>query len=128
MIGYNKKPPRSFEVHVGYLPSADVQNRSLVLAQRIERLTQQISPELKPIQIYTNPDPAAGRSDHASFHERGYAACVVSEDFFVGPSLDSPEPETNPNYHMKTDTFVDFDYAADIARVIAAAGWVTANL
>ncbi|GET37417.1 M28 family peptidase [Microseira wollei] len=128
MIGYNVKPPRSFEVHVGYLPSQDVQNRSLVLAKRLAKLTEQISPELKPIQIYTQPDPAAGRSDHASFHERGYAACVVSEDFFAGPNLDSPQPEANPNYHMKSDTVVDIQYATDIARAIAAAAWVTANL
>ncbi|MFB2772748.1 M28 family peptidase [Pelatocladus sp. BLCC-F211] len=135
MIGYNVNPPRSFEVHVGYLPNKDVQNRSLLLAQRLERVTKQISPALQPLQIYTSKgwldrdrDPAEGRSDHASFHERGYAACVVSEDFFAGPLLDSPAAEANPNYHMKTDTFVDPEYATDIARAIAAAAWVTANL
>ncbi len=128
MIGYNIKPPHSFEVHVGYGPSEEVQKRSLVLAERIERLTKQISPELQPLQIYTQPDPAAGRSDHASFQERGYAACVVSEDFFAGPNVDSPEPEPNPNYHMTSDTIVDTRYAADIARVVAAAAWLTANL
>jgi hypothetical protein len=133
MIGYNVNPPRSFEVHVGYWPSKDVQNRSVVLAQRLARLTEQISPELKPLQIYTskswsNRDPAEGRSDHASFHERGYAACLASEDFFAGPHLDSPPAEANPNYHMKTDTFVDAEYATDIARAVAAAAWVTANV
>ncbi|GAB1537725.1 hypothetical protein NUACC21_03780 [Scytonema sp. NUACC21] len=88
MIGYNVNPPRSFEVHVGYLPSKDVQNRSLVLAERLGKVTKQVSPELQPLQIYTSKswlnkdkDPAEGRSDHASFHERGYAACVVSEDW-----------------------------------------------
>ena len=128
MIGYNQKLPRSFEVHVGYPTAPEVQNRSLILAQRLERLRTKISPQLESVQIYTDPDPAAGRSDHASFHERGYAACVVSEDFFAGPHLDSPAPETNPNYHMKSDTFVDLEYAAEIARAIAAAAWVTANL
>ncbi|BAY09920.1 M20/M25/M40 family metallo-hydrolase [Calothrix sp. NIES-2098] len=135
MIGYNVNPPRSFEAHVGYLPSLDVQNRSLVLAERLGKVTQQISKELQPLQIYFSTgwlnrdrDPAEGRSDHASFHERGYAACVVSEDFFAGPLLDSPAAEANPNYHMKTDTFVDPEYAADIARAIAAAAWVTANI
>lgn len=135
MIGYNVKPPRSFEVHVGYLPSQDVQTRSLFLAKRLASVTEQISPDLKPLQIYTSSgwadkdrDPAEGRSDHASFHERGYAACVISEDFFAGPDPDSPASEANPHYHMKTDTFVDALYASDIARAIAAAAWVTANL
>lgn len=127
MIGYNKTPPRSFEVHVGYVPSADVQTRSLILAERMKRLIPDVSPNLELPQIYIQEDPAAGRSDHASFHERGYAACVTSEDFFIGPEPVSPTPEANPNYHKDRDTFVDFDYAADIARVIAAATWVTAN-
>lgn len=128
MIGYNVKPPRSFEVHVGYEPSTDVQDRSLLLAKRIQKLTKQLSPELMSPQIYTNPDPAAGRSDHASFHQRGYTACVVSEDFFAGPQWNSPEPEPNPNYHKDTDELVDFNYAADIARLVAAAALTTANL
>jgi bacterial leucyl aminopeptidase len=127
MIGYNVAPPRSFEVHVGYVPSADVQSRSLVLAERIKRLIPNVSSNLELPQIYIQSDPAAGRSDHASFHERGYAACVTSEDFFIGPEPGSPAAEANPNYHKDRDTFVDFDYAADIARLIAAATWVTAN-
>jgi hypothetical protein len=128
MIGYNVKPPRSFEVHVGYEPSADVRDRSLVLAQRIQKLIKQVSPELEFPQIYTDSDPAAGRSDHASFHQRGYAACVVSEDFFIGPHSHAPKPEPNPNYHKDTDNLVDFHYAADIARIVAAAALATANL
>lgn len=131
MIGYNINPPRSFEVHVGYAASADVEKRSLFLAQRLDRLVSTLSPTLDRPQIYTHssfpPDPAEGRSDHASFHQRGYAACVTSEDFFVGPDVASPPAEENPNYHRRKDTFVDFDYAADIARVIGAATWVTAN-
>ena len=127
MIGYNVDLPRSFEVHVGYRPSADVQARSLVLAETIKGLIPKVATDLELPQIYTERDPAAGRSDHASFHERGYAACVTSEDFFVGPQPDSPEAEPNPNYHQEQDDFVDFDYAADIARVIAAAAWQTAN-
>ncbi|MCY7336527.1 MAG: M28 family peptidase [Chamaesiphon sp.] len=128
MVGYNINPPRSFEVHVGYAASANVQKRSLVLAQRMKRLAAVLSPNLASPQIYTQPDPAEGRSDHASFHQRGYAACVTSEDFFAGPLPTSPAAEPNPNYHRDGDTFVDLDYAADIARVIGAATWVTANL
>jgi bacterial leucyl aminopeptidase len=128
MVGYNVKPPRSFEVHVGYPASANVQKRSLVLAKRLKRLVSVLSPNLVSPQIYTTSDPAAGRSDHASFHQRGYAACVTSEDFFAGPLLTSPDAEPNPNYHRDGDTFVDFDYAADIARLVGAAAWLTANL
>jgi bacterial leucyl aminopeptidase len=129
MVGYKTRPPHIFEVHVGY-PAAEVQERSLTLARRIDRLTKQISPELEQPEIYpaAGPDPAAGRSDHASFQERGYAACAVSENFFAGPAPDSPAPETNPNYHKKSDTFVNYAYAADIARVVGAAAWLTANL
>ncbi len=128
MVGYNVNPPRSFEVHVGYQASANVQKRSLVLAKRLKRLVSVLSPNLQSPQIYTQPDPAEGRSDHASFHQRGYAACVTSEDFFAGPLPTSPTAEPNPNYHKDQDTFVDFDYAADIARLVGAAAWLTANL
>jgi bacterial leucyl aminopeptidase len=128
MVGYNVNPPRSFEVHVGYAAAANVQKRSLVLAKRLKRLVSVLSPNLQSPQIYTQPDPAEGRSDHASFHQRGYAACVTSEDFFAGPLPTSPTAEPNPNYHREGDTFVDFDYAADIARLVGAAAWLTANL
>ena len=128
MIGYNVKPPRSFEVHVGYFPAPEVEARSLVLAERINRLAPELSPNLQLPQIYTQPDPAEGRSDHASFHDHGYAACTTSEDFFAGPQPSSPTAEPNPNYHKDQDTFVDLEYAADIARLIAAATLVTANL
>ena len=84
-----------------------------VLAQPAERLGQD--------------DPAAGRSDHAAFQERGYAACAVSEDFFVGPGPDSPAPNPNPDYHRRTDRRIDFEYAADIARAVAAAAWLAAR-
>jgi bacterial leucyl aminopeptidase len=33
----------------------------------------------------------------------------------------------NPNYHSPTDKAVDFGYAADIARAIVAAAWITAT-
>jgi len=134
MIGYNREAPRSFEVHAGYLPSADVQERSEALARRLRDLASRVSPDLAEAQIYVSTglgdrrDPAEGRSDHAPFQERGYAACVTSEDFFAGPLRDSPEPEDNPNYHKNTDTFVDTAFAADIARAVAASAWSTANL
>jgi hypothetical protein len=74
-----------------------------------------------------NGDPAEGRSDHHSFQVVGYPACVATEDFFAGPGPGLPQSEANPNYHKTSDTFVDPEYAADIARAVAAAAWATAN-
>lgn len=133
MIGYNRDPPPTFEVHAGFLPSEDIQQRSLVLAERVGRAAAVVSPGLPPPQIYLSKsprerDPAEGRSDHASFHLVGYAACATTEDFFAGPGPDSPSAEPNPNYHLTSDTYVDPAYAADLARAVGAAAWLTANL
>lgn len=132
MIGFNRVLPRSWEVHAGSASSADVERRSLALAKVLLSLSRQVSPQLEPPQIYASDsgpdgDPASGRSDHAPFQAHGYAACVASEDFFMGPVPDSPAAEENPNYHRTEDTFVDAAYAADIARVVGAAAWVVAR-
>lgn len=131
MVGYNKLPPRSWEIHAGYSASTDVERRSLQLAATLKSLAGQISPGLEQPQIYSSStsggDPAEGRSDHAPFQSCGYAACVASEDFFAGPDPQSPHSEENPNYHKKEDAFIDGDFAADIARVLAAAAWFTAK-
>jgi hypothetical protein len=132
MIGYTKVAPRSWEVHAGFQPSAAVEAGSRKLAELLRTVSRQVAPTLPEVQIYhsaTVPDgdPAAGRSDHASFQAQGYPACVVSEDFFVGPGADAPAPQENPNYHRPGDTFVDEVYAADIARAIAATAWVSAG-
>lgn len=147
MIGYNLDPPenvaaRRWEVHAGYPASRTVQERSLLLADIIRHVAPHVTTTLPGPQIYkhggpTLPDLAAGRSDHASFHQVGYAACVTSGDFFPGDSEATivPQPEPNKNYHSETDTAsddfaersVDFGYAADIARAVFAAAWVTAN-
>jgi bacterial leucyl aminopeptidase len=134
MMGYNREAPRTYEIHAG-ADSQDVQDRSLVLAERIRSLSEQVSPNLPAPQIYLNKglaqqdkDPAYNRSDHHSFHLVRYAACAATEDFFAGPRPDSPQSEGNPNYHQTSDTFVDPEYTADIARAVAAAAWATANL
>ncbi|MCI0619275.1 M28 family metallopeptidase, partial [bacterium] len=133
MIGYKgvqSSAPHQFEVHVGFFPSEDVEQRSFLLANTIQQIAQTVSPLLGNIQVYPAPsgeDPAAGRSDHAPFQERGYAACVISEDFFAGPNLDSPEETPNPDYHKPTDLTIDYEYAASIARVVAAAALIAAN-
>jgi len=127
MIGYHERAPRSWEVHAGYAPSAEIQARSFNLARLLGQVAPLVSPALEPPQVYGANDPAAGRSDHAPFQAQGYAACVISEDFFVGPAADSPAPQANPNYHRAGDTVVVADFAADIARAVAAASWISAK-
>lgn len=125
MIGYDVVPARSFELHAGFTLSPDVQSRSTRLAELIAAMVPQVSPDLPAPQIYSgHGDPAERRSDHYSFQAEGYAACLASEDFFVGPAPTGPEPEPNPNYHMPTDDAVNAYYAADIARAVVAAAWV----
>jgi leucyl aminopeptidase len=107
-----------------------VEESSLDLARVVARLAAQMSPDLPPAQVYPapgEPDPAEQRSDHYSFQVRGHPACLASEDLFAGPGLDAPPGEMNPNYYSPTDKAVDFGYAADIARAIVAAAWITAT-
>jgi hypothetical protein len=129
MIGFNRSDPRSWELHAGHRADPDVEATSLRLAAELHDLTALVSPKLSPPQIYhsglSGGDPADGRSDHSSFQSRGYPACLASEDFFAGPTGTVPEP--NPDYHRRTDTFVDPEFAADIARVVAAAAFVHAT-
>ena len=129
MIGYNKKLPKSCELHAGILPFPDVEDRSIVLAHELKQIMASVSPDLDP-QVYctkTEPegDPGDRRSDHGSFQERGYTACLAIEDIFPGPG--GAETEGNPDYHRPTDNFVDYDYAADITRAVAAAVWLKAK-
>jgi bacterial leucyl aminopeptidase len=97
MMGYNKEAPLTYEIHAG-VDSQDIQDRSLVLAERIGRLSEQVSTNLPAPQIYRNKglaqadkDPAYNRSDHHSFHLVRYAACAVTEDFFSGPTRTPPK-------------------------------------
>jgi hypothetical protein len=130
MIGFDVVPDRTFELHAGFTPSASVQARSLGLAQTIAELRPQVSPQLSVPQIYPAQgefDLAEGRSDHHSFHLAGYAACLAIEDFFPGPGRGAPQAEPNPDYHLPTDADINPAYAADVARVVTAAAWVTAT-
>jgi bacterial leucyl aminopeptidase len=72
-------------------------------------------------------DPGEARSDHYSFQLNGYTAILASEDLFVGPGPSAPPAEMNPQYHMSTDTSINAGYAADIARLVTAAAWLTAT-
>jgi Zn-dependent M28 family amino/carboxypeptidase len=131
MIGFDANTERTFELHVGFTRSPSVEKRSAKLAQLIAKVVPEVSPSLPLPQIYLTDsnqrDPAESRSDHYSFQLEGYAACLVSEDFFVGPQSTSPSPDPNLNYHLPADTSVNTRYAADIARAVAAAAWLTST-
>lgn len=130
MIGFDQNPGRTFELHYGFSTAAGVQQRSGKLAKLISALIPEVSPTLPLPQLYpaTNQtDPAESRSDHYSFQREGYAACLASEDFFVGPSSNSPAPDPNPNYHLPADKAVNPLYAADITRAVAAAAWIAST-
>jgi bacterial leucyl aminopeptidase len=129
MIGYDSLSPSTFEVHAGVSPSpqpsvSDTEKRSLVLANLVRDISALLKEKgesiLEIAQVYQTPDGAAGRSDHGSFHEVGYAACAISEDFFPSPGV--PEDMT-PHYHTKNDLGVDINllYARSIVRVVGAA-------
>lgn len=134
MIAYNSSAPNDFEIHAGTSDLSatpkypDVERASRALADFIGRVgatlaTQRLS-ILAPAQVHFSPDGAAGRSDHGSFHDRGYAAVAISENFF--PTKGNPA-DSNPNYHMVTDRVFDLPFATSIARVICASTLRTAQ-
>ena len=133
MIGFRRQETesRDFEAHAGFAVAPAIEERSRALAQLVHDAVLEVSPNLSTPQIYPNlpggPDPAAGRSDHSAFQQRGYAACVLCEDFFVGPGPDSPPAQPNPNYHKDTDRQIDYAYAADIARAVTGAALIAAQ-
>jgi bacterial leucyl aminopeptidase len=130
MIGYDRSPLGDFELHVGYEDDSTVERLSRDLANEVVQLVGVIYPQLTP-QVYPDspgtPDPGEDFSDHTSFHQAGFRACLVSENFFPGPG--SSSPDVNPDYHLGDDTAanLNFDYAVDIARAVTAAAWYKAT-
>ena len=129
MIGHNADPNRLYEIHVGYTDPA-IRDLSLPLAPCVEQAASAYG-RLAPAQVYAGTswngapdrtvfDGAINRSDHAAFHQQGYPAVLVSEDFFANlPS--EPGSDPNPNYHKAADDFVDLDYARDIVCAVSQA-------
>lgn len=129
MIGYNSDAQRLFEVHAGYTDPL-VRDRNVPIAETIAAWAASLG-ALAPAQIYKGTSSAGGadrnlydgainRSDHAAFHQQGYPAVVVSEDFFANLGSE-PVADPNPNYHETDDNAVDSAYAADITCAIAFA-------
>jgi leucyl aminopeptidase len=131
MIGFNGVPERDFEVHFGLASNREVQERSRPLAALLEQVRPLVSPELAPVEVHPGTPDAADeadhRSDHSSFQDTGFAACLVSENFFPTPGR--PVTDSNPNYHRFGDRLdqLDLAYAADIARTVTAAVWLAAR-
>lgn len=132
MIGYNPTAPGRWEAHGGTNASLDVEARSLDLAKVLLAAGAPEDGTLDLLQIYSGRteggDPAAGRSDHASFHEYGVAAIAVSTDFFPGPEASSPEADPNPAYHSAADTLVHASPMAAIVRSVGRAAWALAGM
>ncbi len=130
MIGYNSDANSIFEIHAGYTDPA-IRDLSLPVAMTVATWASSLG-TLQPAQVYegTSPftgapdrslyDPAINRSDHGAFHQQGYPAVAVTEDYFTNLPTE-PGKDPNPNYHTANDTTVDANYGAAIASAIACA-------
>ncbi|MFD6186263.1 M20/M25/M40 family metallo-hydrolase [Streptomyces goshikiensis] len=128
MIAGRQDGGRTVEVHAGAAVAGPAAQASEELGEVLARAVSAVSPSLTVERITGPGDPAAGRSDHASFHERGWAAVAVSENFF-----DGAEPASGTRqYHRPGDTLDDTDhdtgYATDIARGVTTAALTLAGL
>lgn len=129
MIGYNSDSNRIFEIHAGYTDPA-IRDLNISLIPYISNATTVLGQLALP-QIYQGTgwsgspdrnvyDGAINRSDHASFHQQGFPAILVSEDFFANLPTE-PGADPNPNYHRVSDNIIDLSYAKDITCVVAHA-------
>jgi hypothetical protein len=118
------------EIHAGSLVPGPVVNASDELGGRVARAVPVIDPVVTVQQLTGPDDPAVGRSDHASFHERGWAAVAVSEDLFATP--DGTPGTGTRQYHTPGDTLLDEDhnpqFAATVAQSVTAAALTLAGL
>ena len=136
MIGWtkSKKARKPFEVHAadsGY--SATLRTESSHLAAIVKSAVELVSSSGLSMRRFpvsgSTLDPFTNRSDQAWFLAEGWPACLVSEDDFAGAA---GGPMQNPDYHHVADdgtgTKIQYQYAADIARAVAAAAWMIAKV
>ncbi|MFF7870450.1 M28 family metallopeptidase [Streptomyces qaidamensis] len=112
------------EIHSGSSVPGPVVSASDALGGRVARAVPVIDPEVTVQQVTGADDPAVGRSDHASFHERGWAAVAVSEDLFSTP--DGAPGNGTRQYHTPGDTLHDQDHSTDFAATVARSVTATA--
>ncbi|WP_282189793.1 hypothetical protein [Streptomyces sp. RPA4-5] len=128
MIAGFRGGTRTMEIHTGSSVPGPVVGASDALGGLVAQAAPALAADFSLQSLAGASDPAAGRSDHASFHERGWAAAAVCENFF-----DDTAPATGTRqYHLPGDTLLDedhdTDYAAGIARTVAAAALTLAGL
>ncbi|AJT69143.1 hypothetical protein T261_7545 [Streptomyces lydicus] len=119
---------RTMEIHTGSSVPGPVVGASDALGNRVVQAAPAVASDFSLQVLAGSGDPAAGRSDHASFHERGWAATAVCENFFA----DTAPATGTRQYHKPGDTLLDedhdTDYAAAIARTVTAAAFTLAGL
>ncbi|WP_016823207.1 Zn-dependent exopeptidase M28 [Streptomyces viridosporus] len=111
------------EIHAGSSVPGPVVGASEALGALVAGTVPAIDPAVTVQQVTGPSDPAVGRSDHASFHERGWAAVAVSEDIFAlggGPGTGTRQ------YHTPGDTLLDQDHSPQLAATVARSVTATA--
>ncbi|WP_460070481.1 M28 family metallopeptidase [Streptomyces sp. YKOK-I1] len=129
IAGLQQGSPPTVEIHAGSSVPGPVVSASDALGALVAGTVPTVDPAVTVQQLTGPSDPAIGRSDHASFHERGWAAVAVSEDIFAadgGPGTGTRQ------YHTPGDTLLDQDhstrFAATVARSVTATALTLAGL
>ncbi|MEU4358251.1 M28 family metallopeptidase [Streptomyces virginiae] len=130
IAGLQDGSPPAVEIHAGSSVPGPVVAASDALGDLVAQTVPAIASGFAVQQLTGPGDPALGRSDHASFHERGWAAIAVSEDLF---RPDGSQGATGTRkYHTPGDTLLDEDhdtqYATAIARSVTATALTFAGL
>jgi len=124
-LGYSSQQVHAMEIHYGTSSDSStpefpmLENNSRDLALAVLKVQAQLlnhqSVNVQKVVQYQSPDPAAGRSDHSSFHRVNIPSVVMSEKFFDSP--DSPADE-NPHYHTTYDNTIDAPFAASVIKIV----------
>ena len=126
-------PPWIFEIHTGGFDDLSTAIYTIDTAQKemenaLEGAASLLSPGLTAQRFPVAPcdrDPGSSKTDHTNFQFQGFPACYVSEELWTHACPGAMR--SHPTYHSKTDTQIDADYAAAIARAVAGAAWLVAN-
>ncbi|MGW0948185.1 M20/M25/M40 family metallo-hydrolase [Streptomyces sp. NPDC002623] len=123
IAGRQQGSPPTVEIHAGSSVPGPVVAASDALGVLVADAVPAVDPAVTVQQLTGPSDPALGRSDHASFHERGWAAIAVSEDIFA---LDGGPGTGTRQYHTPGDTLTDEDHSPEFAATIARSVTATA--